>query len=70
MNDYADLVNEYVAHHYAYMTHVVEVHEPESYAKATKDANWRVAMEEEMHVAVWFFTHNIKNKENNYFTLS
>ena len=40
--------NEYMAHHYAYMTHVAEVREPESYAKAAKDANWRAAMEEEM----------------------
>ena len=41
--------DEYMAHHYAYMTRVAEVREPESYAEATKDANWRVAMEEEMH---------------------
>ena len=41
--------NEYVAHHCAYMTRVVEVHEPESYAEAAKDASWRAAMEEEMH---------------------
>ena len=41
--------NEYMAHHYAYMTHVAEVREPESYAEAAKDANWRAAMEEEMH---------------------
>ena len=40
--------NEYMVNHYAYMTRVAEVHEPESYAKAVKDANWRVAMEEEM----------------------
>ena len=31
--------NEYMAYHYAYMTHVAEVREPESYTKATKDAN-------------------------------
>ena len=40
--------NEYMEHHYAYMTRVAEVREPESYAEATKDANWRAAMEEEM----------------------
>ena len=38
-----------MAHHYVYMTHVAEVREPESYAKAAKDANWRAVMEEEMH---------------------
>ena len=38
-----------MAHHYAYMTRVAEVREPESYAEAAKDANWRAAMEEEMH---------------------
>ena len=31
--------NEYMAYHYAYMTRVAEVREPESYTKATKDAN-------------------------------
>ena len=41
--------NEYIAHHYAYMTRVVEVHEAESYAEAARDANSRAAMEEEMH---------------------
>jgi hypothetical protein len=41
--------NEYMAHHYAYMTRVAEVREPESYAEAAEDANWCVAMEEEMH---------------------
>ena len=41
--------NEYMAHHYAYMTRVAEVREPESYAEAAKDAHWRAAMEEEMH---------------------
>ena len=40
--------NEYMAHHYAYMIMVAEVHEPESYVEATKDANWRATMEEEM----------------------
>ena len=40
--------NEYMAHHYAYMTHVPEMREAESYAEATKDTNWRTAMEEEM----------------------
>jgi hypothetical protein len=37
-----------MAHHYAYMTKVAEMREPESYAEATKDANWHAAMEEEM----------------------
>ena len=41
--------NEYMAHHYAYMTRVAEVREPESYAEAANDANWHAAMEEEMH---------------------
>ena len=41
--------NKYMAHHYVYMTRVVEVHEPESYVEAEKDVNWRAAMEEEMH---------------------
>ena len=41
--------DEYMAHNYAYMTRVAEVREPESYAEAAKDANWRAAMEEEMH---------------------
>ena len=41
--------NEYIAHHYAYMTRVAEVCGPESYAEAAKDANWRAVMEEEMH---------------------
>ena len=44
--------NEYMAHHYAYMTHVAEVHEPESYAEAAKDANWCATMKEEMHALV------------------
>ena len=44
--------NEYMAHHYAYMTCVAEVRGPESYAKAAKDANWRAAMEEEMRSLV------------------
>jgi hypothetical protein len=38
-----------MAHHYAYMTRVAEVREPESYAEVPEDANWRAAMEEEMH---------------------
>ena len=42
--------NEYMAHHYVYMTRVAEVREPEGYAEAAKDANWRAAMEEEMRV--------------------
>ena len=37
-----------MAYHYAYMTRVVEVLDPESYVEATKDANWRATMEEEM----------------------
>ena len=41
-----------MTHHYAYMTRVAKVREPESYAEASKDANWRVAMEEEMHALV------------------
>ena len=41
--------NEYMAHHYASMTRVAEVCEPESYEEAAKDANWCVAMEEEMY---------------------
>ena len=41
--------NKYMAHHYVYMTRVVEVREPESYVEAEKDVNWRAAMEEEMH---------------------
>ena len=32
------------------LTRVAEVCEPESYAEPAKDANWRDAMEEEMHV--------------------
>ena len=39
--------NEYMAHHYAYMTRVAEMREPESYVEVAKDANWRAAMEEE-----------------------
>ena len=38
-----------MAHHYAYMTRVAEVREPESYPEAAKDAIWRAAIEEEMH---------------------
>ena len=38
-----------MAHHYADMTRVAELREPESYAEVAKDANWRVAIEEEMH---------------------
>ena len=41
--------NEYMMHHYAYMSRVAEVCEAESYAEVAKDANWRAAMEEEMH---------------------
>ena len=38
-----------MVHHYAYMTRVAEVHEPKSYTKATKDANWRAGIEDQMH---------------------
>ena len=31
------------------MIRVAEMREPESYAEAAKDANWRAAMEEKMH---------------------
>ena len=31
--------NEYMVHHYVYMTKVAEVCEPESYVEAAKDAN-------------------------------
>ena len=41
--------NEYMAHHYAYMTCVAEVREPESYAEAARDANWHAPMDVEMH---------------------
>ena len=41
-----------MAHHYAYMTHVVEVRDPESYVEAAKDGNWCAAMEEVMHALV------------------
>ena len=41
--------NEYMAHHYACMTRVAEVREPERYTEAAKDANWHATMEEEMH---------------------
>ena len=41
--------NEYMAHHYSYMTKVAEVRETESYTESSKDTNWRAAMEEEMH---------------------
>ena len=40
--------NEYMGHHYAYMTRLAELHEPKHYAEATTDANWRARMEEEM----------------------
>ena len=38
--------NDYMVLHYAYMKKVTEVREPESYAEAAKDANWRATMEE------------------------
>ena len=31
--------NECMVHHYAYMTRVVEVRDPESYTEAVKNAN-------------------------------
>ena len=37
-----------MGHHYAHMTRVAEVREPESYTEAAKDANWCAAMEDEM----------------------
>ena len=37
-----------MVHHYAYVTKVVEICEPESYKGAKDDTKWRVAMEEEM----------------------
>ena len=37
-----------MAHHYAYMNKVAEVREPNSYAEAAKDANWRALMDEEI----------------------
>ena len=40
--------NEYIAHHYAYMSKVVEVREPKSDGEASQDAKWRLDMEEEM----------------------
>ena len=40
---------EYTAHHYAYMTRIPEMREPDSYAEVTKDANWCAAMAKEMH---------------------
>ena len=42
------MYNEYMAYHYAYMTKVADVREPESYEEATKEANWRATIEEEM----------------------
>ena len=41
--------NDYMTHHYAYMTRATEVCEPESYVEVAKDANWRATMEEDMH---------------------
>ena len=37
-----------MVHHYADMTRVAEVCEPESYTETAKDANWHAPMEEEM----------------------
>ena len=39
-----------MAHHYAYMTKVAEVREPESYVEAAKDANWRVIGGRDAHL--------------------
>ena len=57
--------NEYMAHLYAYMTHVPEVRERESYAEATKDANWRATLEEKMRALaeneLWDLVHALKS---------
>ena len=39
-------------HQYSYMTKVAEICEPKSYVEATQDAEWKAAMEEEMHPLV------------------
>ena len=44
--------NEYMVHHYVYITKVVEEREPDSYIEAAKDMNWRATMEEEMRTIV------------------
>ena len=51
-----------MAHHYAYMTRVAEVREPERYAEAAKDTNWCAAMEEEMHALAENETWNLVNQ--------
>ena len=51
--------NEYMGHQYVYMMRVAEVREPKSYLEATKDANWRAALEEEMHALVENETYNL-----------
>ena len=38
-----------MAHHYAYMTKVGEIHEPVSYVEVAHDAKWRKAIDEEMN---------------------
>ena len=38
-----------MAHHYAYMTKVAAVREPESYTEVEKDAKWCATMEDDMH---------------------
>ena len=43
---------DYMAHHYAYMVMVMEVHEPDSYAEAAKDVNWHAVMEKNMRTLV------------------
>ena len=40
--------NEYMVHHYAYMTKMAEVREPESYVEAPKDANPCATMEQKV----------------------
>ena len=37
-----------MVHHYASMTKVAEVRDPECYKEAAKDTHWRPAMEEDM----------------------
>ena len=53
-----------MANHYAYMTRVEEVREPESYVEAAKDANWHATMEEEMHALaeneIWDLVDTLK----------
>ena len=39
-----------MVHQDLYMTKVTEICEPKSYAEAAQDAEWKAAMEEEMHL--------------------